>query len=347
MNVYTKETNYSKQFKIMSWDDVARRIHHDHDDYFYSIEAIRDPKTDKKLKSEIKLKELPVFFTATFEGDRQITETAMSTGHMTFDLDYYDPALIGHMRTALMASRIKSAIFMVFKSPSGGLKFLISTDVITDDPRLYALAYDRLSHVINDLIVAGLPEDIKSRFDTSKVNVCDEKCKNINRACYFSIDNDLYYNRRAATFPIMAKVKAAYEEQLKTERETAEIRRQVIADMNREEDTKRRDAYRDKAVSNIKASLFQGQRHSKYWQLAKVILECGGTELDVMIEFMNCQSMGQWTEEMSPKAKAAECYKTFVSKNIEQRRFYSKEDDFQINLNTAIAMIRRDNNIKK
>lgn len=326
---------------MMTWDQVVSTIRRDHESYEFSIGLIRDRSIEKEKKQTIKKEDLPVFYTATFEPDAQTaTEgSSFSTGLMCFDLDYYDPALVQHLRDSLMNnSALSKVIFMMFKSPSGGLKFLIKTNLVTDDARLWSYAYQRMSDLLNIKIVEGLPEDVKKTLHEDDFNVCDPQCKNINRGCYFSIDADMYYNGQCSTFMIADKMNAEIENERRRDREVEARRVEIAKQMEATEDTRARDRYREVAVNNIIKDLYNGQRHSKYWSLAKVILETGGSEFDVATAFRNCEMIGQWTEEMGPEAKARDCYRHFQRSNIPQKTFYKEQNS--INIRARIAQMR-------
>lgn len=163
------------------------------------IELIR-VEHDKKKRDELKSKLSYVTFGGTFtkRGNKNLIK---SSGLACFDLDDLDN--IQELKEKIVNDNFTHLLFI---SPSGkGLKLIV-----------------KIPYVENDEEYKSYWKAISKHYD---LNSSDESCKDISRACYLSIDRELYFNKDSKVFiekveEIVPKIKEYIIKSGYTERES-------------------------------------------------------------------------------------------------------------------------------
>lgn len=173
-----KAVNYPSHVSLM---EILRKIG-DCDKSIKRIVDVVSKEKDKSKRDELKQKLLPVFCpNGTFEKREDKALIEMS-GIVCIDLDNVKD-LQGEK------NRLKRfpCVLSVFKSPSqNGLKVLVLHDL--KDPNRF---YDMYFFLGEQLGLTGRADLI---FDTS--------CAHVSRACFMSVDKDIYINNHATTYHV-------------------------------------------------------------------------------------------------------------------------------------------------
>lgn len=173
-----KAVNYPSHVSLM---ELLSKIG-DCDKSIKRIVDVVSKEKDKSKRNDLKQKLLPVFCpNGTFEkrDDKALIEMS---GVVCIDLDDVKD-LQGEK------NRLKTlpCVLSVFKSPSqNGLKVLVFHDL--NDPERF---YDMYSYLGEQLGLTGRADLI---FDTS--------CGHVSRACFMSVDKDIYINDRAVAYHV-------------------------------------------------------------------------------------------------------------------------------------------------
>lgn len=104
------------------------------------------------------------------------------TGLISFDIDIYSEEEMIQARATLL-EKLKDFIMVMFKSPSGGIKFIIQTDMLSTSNEAFKWVYKKIQSKIKS------ETGLRTEFDT--------KTCNINRGVIASWDPDCYFNPEA------------------------------------------------------------------------------------------------------------------------------------------------------
>lgn len=139
------------------------------------IELIRK-EADKTKRDNLKKKSAYVTFGGTFT-TRAKENLICSSGYASFDLDILPN--LEEIKQKLMEDKY---IHLLFISPSGnGLKLVVKIPKVEDDAE-YKKYWNSIAEYLN------MPEQQ------------DDKCKDISRACFLSVDKEPYYNPNSETY---------------------------------------------------------------------------------------------------------------------------------------------------
>lgn len=148
---------------------------------------LRNPELPSEQKNNIKLS-LPCFFTSKWKGERRKSNVTTYLGSMVLDIDLKGVNIelgVAETKSRLLKSKFAKNISIIFVSPSGGLKVVMRVNATVNN---FTLVYKEL--------VKLLQEETGIEFDKTSDSV---------RACYFSYDEDCYYNDTAETLRVEVK----------------------------------------------------------------------------------------------------------------------------------------------
>ncbi len=257
------------------------------------VDRVRSALTKEEAK---KIKhELPLFFPCVYHdlnGGAGIEKPMTHTGNMVFDIDGINQEDSERLRGLLLSSLLKPFIRMVFKSPSGGLKFIMQTSFIGDDNAWHHYCYKKLMKV---LIKIGFPE----------TNVDGATC-NMNRGTYLSYDPDCYYTDSVAVFSLDRWVDGYKADQKQVE--TRQMLDQIAlnnGDINREFAIN----CMNKAFDTIIRTMGSGNRHNGIYTICAQCYDRGLGEIDVVDYLQRLKSLGHYTDSEAIRTKASTTYK--------------------------------------
>lgn len=273
---------------------------------------------DKELRNKLK-NELPLVFFNNKYHDRNQGATMYLPkdchGIMVMDLDEYDPAVVNAVANQIRESSLWSYILFMFRSPSGGLKFAVKTDVTDDDNALHSAAYVKVMKLLEKMGVA-------CEFD--------DKCKNINRGTYICHDALAYYNGNCKTLNLMDRVIAEAEKERAKER--AEIER-----LNKEReysdgiDVDRARAWYDREVQKIIDRTVSGFRHQNAYQVAVTAFGIGLDEADALRGLQFYKFAGKYVDSMTLENKVKEVKRHWQSNGSKVSNTFLKRTEKQYN----------------
>lgn len=262
------------------------------------INSIRLLKSEgRKAEADAIKGELPAILMGEYEdltaGAAQ--DKAMAhNGIMVMDVDNIGQAVAEELRQLILISPVASYIAFTFISPSGGLKVGLMTDYRKHDPVWYQHCYKKIFKLFVKL---GAPE---SNLDGSTCN--------FNRLTYLSYDPDATFNPKPSTLPLK-RWRAEFDAIASKEQRLMEQRR--IASQSGSYNERSARAYCDKAVDGIIAGMGSGNRHNGAFRICMTAFKCGLTVEDAADYLMLAKARGQYTESMSPRAKAIDAHKSF------------------------------------
>lgn len=262
------------------------------------IESIRQLKAeDRKKEANVIKGELPAMLMGAYEdlhGGFAQDKAMAHNGIMVMDVDNIGQAVAEELRQLILTSRVASYIAFTFISPSGGLKVGLMTDYRKQEPEWYQYCYKKICKLFVKL---GAPEQ---KLDGSTCN--------FNRLTYLSYDPDATFNPKPSTLTL-GRWRAEFDAIAANEQRLMDLRR--IASQSGSYNEHRARAYCHKAVDAIIAGLGAGNRHNGAFKICMTAFKCGLTVEDAADYLMLAKSRGQYTESMSPRAKALDAYKSF------------------------------------
>ncbi|MCS3833433.1 ribosomal protein L17 [Aeromonas veronii] len=282
------------------------------------IRNTEDKDTRNKLKNELPI----VFFNNRFHDRNQGSAIYLPKdcyGIMVMDLDEYDESYVRSIANQIRESSLWPYVLFMFRSPSGGLKFAIKTDVTKDDNLFHTLAYQKIMKLLERM-------DITCEFD--------DKCKNINRGTYLTHDAKAYYNGNCRTLALAERVQKEYENQKKSEQQSIEMMKLQLANSDGI-DVERARAWYDKEVQKIIDQTVTGFRHQNAYTVAVTAFGIGLDESDALRGLYAYKLAGKYVDSMSLENKVREVKKhwqsngakvsnTFLKQSKEQRQAYLK-----------------------
>jgi hypothetical protein len=141
---------------------------------------------DKDEQEKLKMT-LPYFIAATFSGSR-VGKNLIQSQHIIIDVDHIEEMEDVESVTALKEKIIQDKRTMAcFVSPRGnGLKVLFALSEPITNPQLYTNVY----------------EHYQEWFEEEFGAKADKQTTDVTRACYFSHDSDIYYNKNAEVLDV-------------------------------------------------------------------------------------------------------------------------------------------------
>ncbi|EIZ1898568.1 hypothetical protein ACEH99_000152 [Vibrio vulnificus] len=254
------------------------------------VRAAATKEEAKKIKSE-----LPLFFPCVYhdlEGGAAIEKPMTHTGMMVFDIDGIDQTDSERLRDVLLQSSLKPFIRMVFKSPSGGLKFIMQTNFKGDDNQWHHYCYKKIMAV---LLKIGFPQQ----------HVDGATC-NMNRGTYLSYDPDCHYTENVATFDLSRWIEPYQAEHASTK--SNQVLDEIAinnGDINRDYALNSMN----QAFRTIVRSMGSGNRHDKIYTVCAQCYDRGLTESDAINYLNQLKVMGHYTDKEDVRTKAALTYK--------------------------------------
>ncbi|WP_270817956.1 BT4734/BF3469 family protein [Aeromonas sp. Y318-3] len=262
------------------------------------IESIRQLRAKGRKKEADAIKgELPAMLMGEYEdltGGVAQDKAMAHNGIMVMDVDNIGQTVAEELRQLILNSRVASYIAFTFISPSGGLKVGLMTDYRKQEPEWYQYCYKKIFKLFVNL---GAPEQ-----------ELDKSTCNFNRLTYLSYDPDATFNPKPSTLSLK-RWQAEFDAIAANEQRLMEQRR--IASQSGSYNEHRARAYCDKAVDAIIAGLGAGNRHNGAFKICMTAFKCGLTVEDAADYLMLAKSRGQYTESISPRAKAIDAYKSF------------------------------------
>ncbi|MFB0598027.1 BT4734/BF3469 family protein [Aeromonas hydrophila] len=242
-------------------------------------------------------------------------------GIMVMDVDNIGQAVAEELRQLILNSPIGKYIAFTFISPSGGLKVGLMTDYREQEPEWYKFAYKK---VLEKFVKLGAPEpDL------------DGSTCNFNRLTYLSYDPDATFNPKPSVYTL-GRWREEFDAIAAIEQRAIEQRR--IASQSGSYNERRARAYCDKAVDAIIAGMCAGNRHRDVFKICMTVFKCGLSVEDATDYLMRAKARGQYTESMSPRAKALDAYKSFDG--IVDSRFNDRSlDDVRASAAKSLASI--------
>lgn len=271
---------------------------------------------------------LPCFqYGGSFTG-RSMHDIIDASGFMILDWDDYSAphvldfieqhqTSIAEFRNRFIAElKQNPSILFAFVSPSGGIKYLIKTDCFSKQNDHYKIAYEyvRQQHM-NDLSKAL---DIKIELDTAT--------KDISRLCFLSYDKDVYFNPECTTLSIIEDVKDCIERNDKEQQRLirkAERDRKAIEQRGLSIDEEKQEHFKQSAINfYLEKSNFKGQRHQGIFTLCMQLysLEYNINQVTQVLEQLKRTSA--YTEELTPRNKALDIFKTYQLKPQPNMKIY-------------------------
>ncbi|WP_421203716.1 BT4734/BF3469 family protein [Aeromonas sp. 602658] len=262
------------------------------------IESIRQLKAeDRKKEADVIKDNLPAMLMGAYEdlhGGFAQDKAMAHNGIMVIDVDGITISTAEELRHLVMNSPLHKYIAFTFISPSGGLKVGVMTDYRIQNNEHYKFMYKKM---VKEFIKVGIPAD----------NTDGSTC-NFNRLTYLSYDPDATFNPKPSTLSLK-RWQAEFDAIAANEQRLMEQRR--IASQSGSYNEHRARAYCDKAVDAIIAGLGAGNRHNGAFKICMTAFKCGLTVEDAADYLMLAKSRGQYTESISPRAKAIDAYKSF------------------------------------
>lgn len=220
------------------------------------------------------------------------------TGVMVFDIDKIDLTKANEYRQLVISSPFSKYVLFMFTSPSNGLKIGIRTSYTTN-PDFYKYCYKRLFEAFKKIGVDG--------------GELDSKTCNANRTTYISHDPELVYTPDCKVMNLV-KMKDQYnelEEQERLHRDEQQRKfEQVRSTGKYNEDKARRFA--DQDVMKIITKMGNGNRHNLIYPLCCAVFKNELTVYDAEQYLHQMTAAVGWPENMSQRAKAEECYKSWT-----------------------------------
>ncbi|WP_429046398.1 BT4734/BF3469 family protein [Aeromonas veronii] len=295
------------------------------------IDTIRQLKSEgRKDDADAIKRTLPGIYMGVYEdltAGTSVDKAMAHNGIMVMDVDNIGQAVAEELRQLILTSRVGKYVAFTFISPSGGLKIGVQTDYRKHDPEWYQHCYKKM---IELFVKLGAPE-----------STLDGSTCNFNRMTYLSHDPDATFNPKPSVMRLESG-REAFDAIAAKERRLMEQRR-TASQTGTYSETRAR-AYADKAVDSIISGMCAGGRHKDVYLICLVAFRCGLGVEGATDYLLRAKARGQYTESMSPRAKAIDAYNTWD--RIVDRRFndYTHADHQQLAAQ-SIASIRATNGL--
>ena len=262
------------------------------------INSIRQLKAEGRNAEAKAIKDnLPVMLMGEYKdlnGGFAQDKAMAHNGIMVIDVDGIAMSTAEELRQLVMSSPLGPYLAFTFLSPSGGLKVGIKTDYRIQDNEHYKFMYKKM---MKAFIKVGIPAE-----------KADGSTCNFNRLTYLSHDPDATFNPKPSTLSLK-RWQEEYDAMAAKEQRLMELRR--VASQSGSYNERRARVYCDKAVDAIISGMGSGSRHNGAFRICMTAFKCGLTVEGATDYLMLAKSRGQYTESMSPRAKALDAYKSF------------------------------------
>ena len=243
---------------------------------------------DINLKREKKY--LPVFGSAMWEqGSDNIQEKNIKAfyGIMVFDIDQYekDDPVLNKKYYDTIRRVFNKYLLMMFRSPNGGIKFILKTDIRSTDPAVYKVAYKKLLKII---IGYGISADHLDR----------QTC-NIGRVTRMPFDENVYFNINCHSIKIEEKAKA------QARKNQEELERQIKINAARvgEIDKDRARAEMEEVLRALPAYIYSSNRNTALAHVAWKCFSCGLDVFDLIGYYETMKSQGNLDSDVNTPDK--------------------------------------------
>ncbi|EKP0261225.1 hypothetical protein JFQ93_002512 [Aeromonas sobria] len=331
MNITLKKHKQATDLSIYSLEGIINCVRAGGLGLDTQIIEIRHLKSEgRKAEADAIKGELPaivmgeyVNLTAGVAEDKAMTHN----GIMVMDVDNIGQAVAEELRQLIMTSPVGRYLAFTFISPSGGLKIGIQTDYRKHDPEWYQYCYKKIFKLFVKL---GAPE----------VSLDKSTC-NFNRLTYLSYDPDATFNPKPSVLTL-GRWRAGFDAIAANEQRLIEQRR--VASQTGTYNERRARSYCDKAVDGIIAGMGAGNRHDGAFRICMTAFRCGLGIEGATDYLMLAKSRGQYTETMSPRAKALDAWPSFDG-IVESRFNDCTVDDQRHRISKSYASIMAKNNL--
>lgn len=252
---------------------------------------------------------LPMFYMVHYkERDQGVGEGIEFTSHglMIFDIDVYDEEPVQEA-IKWVRKNLGGCLFMMFRSPSNGLKFIIKTDLKTNDFDYHKFAYKT---ILEKFQKSGLAIEI------------DDKTCNVNRGTYASYDPDAYYNPDCSEFACATKARAEYDKSIKQEMERRAAVRTFISTSEFDEKYARNSL--NLRLESLFAKTFMGGRNSAMYQVSATCFDCGFDIQEAYTQLQLMRERGVDDPDVKDLWKAAERHHRYWTRkgNVANPKYY-------------------------
>lgn len=262
------------------------------------INSIRQLKAEGRNAEAKAIKNnLPVMLMGEYEdlnGGFAQDKAMAHNGIMVIDVDGIGQAVAEELRQLVISSPLGPYLAFTFISPSGGLKVGIKTDYRIQDNEHYKFMYKKM---VQGFVKVGIPAE-----------KADGSTCNFNRLTYLSHDPDATFNPKPSTLSLK-RWQEEYDAMAAKNQRLMEQRR--MASQSGSYNERRARAYADKAVDSIISGMCAGGRHDEVYIICMVAFRCGLGIEGATDYLLLAKSRGQYTESMSPRAKALDAYKSW------------------------------------
>ncbi|RSM24952.1 hypothetical protein [Aeromonas salmonicida] len=281
------------------------------------IDAIRNaPDSDTKKQRKNRL---PMFYSIKFLLQDSGASTKIpfhGTGLFIYDLDVYEDTQVQSAIDILMA-KMKPYVSFYFRSPSGGLKFGIRTDVTDEDASLYKHSYKKLGSVLNKL-----------GFDNA-IGLDSQTC-NINRGTYVSTDWNCYLNLECKALPLRDKANDSYQRIIKEKAEQIASQAYLNAGRNIDKEKAAR-LLNDKLDDIFMMATAPGSRNRASFDVCIQTYNHGFGVKEAIQNLWNMKNLGLYTEIISIEQRAADVLIYWVNNGSQlNKAIYERRKTFKL-----------------
>ncbi|WP_421386768.1 BT4734/BF3469 family protein [Aeromonas veronii] len=299
MNITSKKTHRGPEpMFIRSLEAVINCIRAGGLELDARINSIRQLKAEGRNAEAKAIKDnLPVMLMGEYEdlnGGFAQDKAMAHNGIMVIDVDGIAMSTAEELRQLVLTSPLGPCIAFTFLSPSGGLKVGIKTDYRVQDQEHYKFMYKKM---VQGFVKVGIPAE-----------KADGSTCNFNRLTYLSYDPDATFNPKPHVLAL-GRWQAEYDAIAAKEQRVREQRR--IASQTGTYNERSARAYADKAVDSIISRMCAGGRHDEVYIICMVAFRCGLGIEGATDYLLIAKARGQYTESMSPRAKALDAYKSW------------------------------------
>lgn len=248
------------------------------------------PETEAKAAK----RELPMFYMVEFDGKAIEDNIIGSNGFICLDIDSKELAAIASEKLKFL---MKYTVLR-FRSPRGGLKWILRTSVRTMNPDEFKRAWNSFNDKITD--------KFGSMFDKS--------CCNIGHSCYISYDPDAYWNPEASCLRI--DIPEAGDKSVPMLENREKVKQVSDGSSNSGYgismvyDEKRANKF----ITTYDYTKLQGTRYATTQKAVSAILFAGATDYQVVELMQRMKSTGHLDRDITED--------TFMNKAKEFRKFW-------------------------
>lgn len=230
---------------------------------------------------------LPVFCSAFWlPGCESIKENDIHSfsGLMVFDIDQYEDQELNERYKSIIMQKYKKHLLMMFRSPSGGVKFILKTNLDTPDKALYKFTYKKLIKQIKSF---GITEGL------------DENTCNIGRVTRMPYDSEIYFNPNAESFRCKAKMLEKYQEHVEALNKRQAINAAHVGEIDRE----KAEAHMQNILAGLDGYIAGSSRHRALSYVAWHCFNSGLDKWDLGNYYSTMESLGQLDKDINTSQK--------------------------------------------